>query len=173
MTTMPANPTPAEVVVVPLEPTEEITVALNKWCDDPSMHGDDIYRAFIALAARPAAPTQSAAQTGEVDEAAIGRDFLRAMEAAAPEYPWLASWSPAESYGELITDLLALAFPDTPKNAEIEVTYEVWQDDMMVASSSSEAEAVHYAFVYGQDGPVELKKAVTTRTILSQQEPSQ
>jgi|GEM_PF-3734469 len=65
-------------------------------------------------AAYPAQPQPTQQGGADRDEAAIGRDFLRSIEAAIPEYPWLASWSPAEHYGELIGDLLDLAFPDKP-----------------------------------------------------------
>ncbi|CAL62446.1 Hypothetical protein HEAR2315 [Herminiimonas arsenicoxydans] len=42
-------------------------------------------------------------------------------------------------------------------------TFEIWQDGMCVASSSgpredAQREALHYAAVYGQDGPVELRE---------------
>lgn len=68
---MPADPTPAEGVVVPEVPTREMLAAGQEaWLDsagaDPS---EEVYRAM--LAARPAAPTQSAAQTGEVLKARV------------------------------------------------------------------------------------------------------
>ena len=69
---MPSNPTPAEGVVVPLEPMPEMLAAFwrqkNTGSQVPGETGDDRsdYAAYRAmLAARPAAPTQSAAQTGE------------------------------------------------------------------------------------------------------------
>jgi hypothetical protein len=40
---------------------------------------------------------------------------------------------------------------------------EVWQNGMMVAGASGDdfervhAEAMHYAFIYGQDGPTEIR----------------
>lgn len=42
-----------------------------------------------------------------------------------------------------------------------EVEFEIWQDDMPVASASgsreiAEREARHYAMMYGQDGPVTI-----------------
>ena len=48
-----------------------------------------------------------------------------------------------------------------------EIAWEVWQDDMLVASSTSEADARHYLAVYSQDGPARLVKAVTHRTDLT------
>lgn len=48
-----------------------------------------------------------------------------------------------------------------------EVQWEIWQDDMMVASSTSEADAHHYLAVYSQDGPAHLVRAETTRHRLS------
>ena len=74
---MPVNPTPAEGVVVPrdlLPILEQI-----KMLSDPNKHIEPSRQALdaiwgmahtleTALAARPAAPTQSAAQTGEVEQ---------------------------------------------------------------------------------------------------------
>lgn len=84
---MPANPTPAEGVVVPLEPMPEMLAAFwrqkNTGSQVPGETGDDRsdYAAYRAmLAARPAAPTQSAAQTGEVfDE--LADDLYRRADA--------------------------------------------------------------------------------------------
>lgn len=53
-----------------------------------------------------------------------------------------------------------------------EVAYEVWEDDMIVASSTDEADARHYHAVYSQDGPVSLQRAVTTRTMLIAAQPT-
>lgn len=75
---MPVNPTPAEGVVVPIYPTEAMLDAAHgvpvmtfegKPVYTTSREAEAIYRAM--LAARPSAPTQSAAQTGEVT-----RDWL-------------------------------------------------------------------------------------------------
>ena len=74
--TMPADPTPAEGVVVPLEPTPEMVEA--GWRAKGGSHeGRPVWKCTVdvqvaliylaMLAARPAAPTQSAAQTGEVE----------------------------------------------------------------------------------------------------------
>lgn len=46
-----------------------------------------------------------------------------------------------------------------------EAEYEIWQDDMPVAGASGPrdrafAEAMHYAQVYGQDGPVSVCEVV-------------
>lgn len=46
---------------------------------------------------------------------------------------------------------------------ETDVQYEVWQGDYLVASSDALSDAQHYMAVYGQDGLVEAKTAVTTR----------
>ena len=63
---MPANPTPAEGVVVPLEPTEAMLEA--GYLNSDALTAEDVVGFWSAmLAARPAAPTQSAAQTGEVE----------------------------------------------------------------------------------------------------------
>lgn len=44
-----------------------------------------------------------------------------------------------------------------------EVQYEVWQDDMPVASADRLSDAQHYMAMYGQDGPVKAKTAFTYR----------
>lgn len=49
-----------------------------------------------------------------------------------------------------------------------EVTYEVWQEGMIVASSSDISDATHYLIVYGQDGDAQLLKATTERTFLTE-----
>ena len=100
MTTMPVNPTPAEGVVVPLEPMPEMLAAFwrqkNTGSQVPGETGDDRsdYAAYRAmLAARPAAPTQSAAQTREVDSAkACGDRMVRVADALMP---WLKNYPPS------------------------------------------------------------------------------
>jgi hypothetical protein len=47
--------------------------------------------------------------------------------------------------------------------SETEISFEVWQDGDMVAAADSLADAEHFMLVYGQDGPVEAKTAITTR----------
>lgn len=71
---MPVNPTPAEGVVVPLEATDAMMDAMFDAARQRERHMDgevgyvQLRAAWeAALAARPAAPTQSAAQTGEVE----------------------------------------------------------------------------------------------------------
>ncbi|MFY2843552.1 hypothetical protein ACOTJF_17840 [Achromobacter ruhlandii] len=39
----------------------------------------------------------------------------------------------------------------------MEIDYEVWQDDCMVASANCPKEASHYAAMYAQDGEVQVK----------------
>ena len=55
----------------------------------------------------------------------------------------------------------ALAAPGG--EGEVETQFEVWQGDDFVAGADTLSDAQHYAVVYGQDGPVEIKVAVTTR----------
>jgi hypothetical protein len=49
---------------------------------------------------------------------------------------------------------------------EVDVTFEVWEDDMMIASSTDEADARHYLAVYSQDAPNRLVRAETRRTTI-------
>jgi hypothetical protein len=46
---------------------------------------------------------------------------------------------------------------------ETDVQFEVWQDGDMVASADALSDAEHFMLVYGQDGAVEAKTAITTR----------
>ena len=52
---------------------------------------------------------------------------------------------------------------------ETETVFEVWEDDLMVASASAstEAEGLHYFAVYSQDGPVKLVRAETVRQVIA------
>jgi len=49
-------------------------------------------------------------------------------------------------------------------SAETDIQFEVWQDGNLVAFSDDIPDAQHFMAVYGQDGPVEDKTAVTVRT---------
>lgn len=44
-----------------------------------------------------------------------------------------------------------------------EITWEVWEDDLLVASSTEQADALHYLKVYSQDADVVIKTAFTVR----------
>ena len=49
---------------------------------------------------------------------------------------------------------------------ERHVTYQVWCGDRYEAGSDDLSDALHYCLVYGQDGPVELRKVVSFTTTL-------
>lgn len=44
--------------------------------------------------------------------------------------------------------------------AEVTADFEIWQDGMMVASSTDHDDAMHYVFVYEQDGPVVMYRVI-------------
>jgi hypothetical protein len=48
-------------------------------------------------------------------------------------------------------------------SAETDIQFEVWQDGFMVAAADDIPNAQHYMVIYGQDGSVEAKTAITTR----------
>jgi hypothetical protein len=48
-------------------------------------------------------------------------------------------------------------------SAETDIQFEVWQDGDVVATADSLSDAQHFMVIYGQDGPVEAKTAITTR----------
>lgn len=66
----------------------------------------------------------------------------------------------------------ATALSEHGGGGEVEYEFEVWQDDAMMASvcctdyATAKGEADHYALMYGQDGPVEVrmyeKRRITT-----------
>jgi len=62
--------------------------------------------------------------------------------------------------------ITARALP-LPKAGETETAFEIWEDDLMVASASTEAEGRHYFAVYSQDGPVKLVRAETVRQVIA------
>lgn len=96
MTTMPANPTPAEGAVVPLE----LLQRAHTFIEDCAFNGElqptadsenpcELATDLAAyIAARPAAPTQSAAQTGEVETEAT--DLVARLNNA-----WVETVSPS------------------------------------------------------------------------------
>ena len=94
--TMPANLTPAEGVVVPrdlLPILEQIKMLSDPKHIEPSRQALDAiwgmaHTLETALAARPAAPTQSAAQTGEVETEAT--DLVARLNNA-----WVETVSPS------------------------------------------------------------------------------
>ena len=60
------------------------------------------------------------------------------------------------------------ALAECRKDAEGDrsVVYEVWHDDFCQAGSDDEAEARHYAMLYGQDGPVTLYRIVSFKSAM-------
>ena len=96
---MPANPTPAEGVVAPLDPdfAEALIEKLTEIATRDDLKGRHVVfntevRSIATivgvaakvigrpLAARPAAPTQSAAQTGEVEDWRLVRQLVEMMD---------------------------------------------------------------------------------------------
>lgn len=61
----------------------------------------------------------------------------------------------------------ASAEPAARDGGEDAVQYEVWQDDMLVASSDILSDAQHFAMIYGQDGPLDVIVATTRRVIVA------
>lgn len=102
MTAMPANPTPAEGVVVPIYPTEAMLDAAHE-VPVMTFEGEPVYTTsreaeaiYLAmLAARPAAPTQSAAQTGEEAATLIEAQAaeIEGLRKAVEEAVTAAMWS--------------------------------------------------------------------------------
>jgi len=61
---------------------------------------------------------------------------------------------------------IALPLPKAGE-METETAFEIWEDNLMVASASTEAEGLHYFAVYSQDGPVKLVRAETVRQVIA------
>jgi len=76
------------------------------------------------------------------------------------EGPWADSYDLAIAAWNTRTTPPARSYADE----DVETQWEVWEDDLMVASSTDEADARHYLAVYSQDGPVRLLKSVSVRT---------
>lgn len=80
---------------------------------------------------------------------------------SCPICPTAAFELKRSGYPATVTPLVASAPP--VGDAEVEYEFEVWQGDAMQAGGSAttvgsvQAEAEHYAMMYGQDGPVEVK----------------
>lgn len=68
---------------------------------------------------------------------------------------------------KIVREALAIAkqsaSSENPATGEVEYEYEVWQDDALQAGgrendyASAKSEANHYAMMYAQDGPVEVR----------------
>jgi len=134
-----------------------------------------------------------AIRTGERDDHYLVQAFMRhrlafstpaASDAEAVERvaraiyeeddPWHKVWpwpdlqedqAGADKYREIARAAIR-ALP-LPKAGETETVFEVWEDDLMVASASTEAEGLHYFAVYSQDGPVKLVRAETVRQVIA------
>lgn len=67
---------------------------------------------------------------------------------------------------EALLATAAAAAPEAQGDGEVEYEFEVWQNDSLLAGGSTsdyttaKSEADHYAFMYGQDGPVEVRMYV-------------
>ena len=66
----------------------------------------------------------------------------------------------------IAADIRALPLPKAGE-METETAFEIWEDDLMVASASTEAEGLHYFAVYSQEGPVKLVRAETVRKVIA------
>lgn len=132
--------------------------------------------------------TQNSTPGAGINEAREAIDWLkvsREHEQFALKGPWIGVQTPHYALSGLFKAMgdeiaaLRKAFATTPalsepeqRGGEEDVSWEVWEDDMMVASSSTEADALHYLAVYSQDGPVRLVKAVTHRFPLAAATPA-
>jgi len=108
-----------------------------------------------ALPADVVALVIAAREAWEVD-AVSGNALDRALEKFASRVP----------YENEPDDARALPLPKAGE-METETAFEIWEDDLMVASASTEAEGLHYFAVYSQDGPVKLVRAETVRQVIA------
>lgn len=116
----------------------------NYECSD---EGHENRRADVALI-RAALAAQPAASAEPSDEYRRGYEAGKSVadEARAELKACREAFDLATRYGRPAGDAVAAD----------EITYEIWQDDMMVASSNDPKDASHYAAVYSQDGPVKV-----------------
>lgn len=90
-------------------------------------------------------------------------DHADAVLSAAKGRPITLHMEPWDECKDTFLGDARAALAAMPK-IEAEVTWEVWEDDLMVANSTDEANARHYFAVYSQDGPVRLVRCETVRT---------
>jgi hypothetical protein len=147
---------------------------LRQWQQDRSEWHDDtileIVSEFIEWWRNPTTDTQSDWTGGRawpemLDQVAEYFAEFEQERAGAGIY---SQEEIAELAGEFATGLADhLASTDTQSDAVRdgpEITYEVWEDDFLVASSSSLTDAGHYLAVYSQNAEFRFVKAETYRT---------
>ena len=142
----------------------------DQWFEKLGVEDHALVGGYRAKAEEIVAPSLAKADAliaaGLVRSPIVGEGVERVARAVELE---LRDAEPAFYDGAIRTGVRAAlaAMPDRRALlGEVETTYEVWQDDMMVASADSETDGRHYLAMYAQDGPAVLKRAVTTRAIL-------
>lgn len=142
------------------------------------VHWFDVIRAIEMALSTPPAQAEASTLPGEVVAWASGDQLAQHTdpEPTDPLHAEAGLYLPLrKTRGGKFTTPLYASPPTTPavesgeddRGFETEVTFEVWEDDMLVASSTDEADARHYLAVYSQDGPVKMVKAVTTRAAIN------
>ena len=114
---------------------------------------------------RLADPRMTAAEASPLNAIRYAVESWQEYGDPADAMTFLDMWEQGDlSESEQYREWCLAAAPVPPAGGEgepDEVEYQVWQDDMMVAASDTRREAEHYAAIYGQDGPVELKHRVS------------
>lgn len=130
------------------------------------------YSAEAIVAHRLAFSTPAASDVAQMREACakVAKDFAAAIATQKTHPDPLPidtneGWRRVEDAALDIADAIA-ALP-LPKVGETETAFEIWEDDLMVASASTEAEGLHYFAVYSQDGPVKLVRVETVRQVIA------
>lgn len=92
---------------------------------------------------------------------------LTAEEKLCREQANALGWRKRAEYLEGYLKALSAMPASSGEVGQIEVLFEVWQNDDLVASSADESDARHYLAVYGQHGAATLVRAETVRTTLT------
>lgn len=121
----------------------------------------DAQRAGMRAALAAAEAGEPVALTSE-DEASL----MRALAASGKEIPWQGDYTPVTIRAGTVASPPSEASRDERETASpgpwpTEAEYELWQNDEFAAGASGSPEdaarqIMHYAAVYGQDGPVKI-----------------
>ena len=157
---VPAEAQPGEWVLVPREPTQAMLDA-GHWPCVQGRGAKSVWATMLAAAPQPPAEAQPVAY-------ADPQAFANFKERGHLGGPHGREWMWAKPDAGLVP-VYAHPPPSTPEaqgGGEVEYEFEVWQDDSLLAGGSTsdyataKSEADHYALMYGQDGPVEVRMYV-------------
>ena len=128
----------------------------------------DDHRSFMAIVRKHYPAHRLAFSTPAASDAEAMARALKAAHEALSRANVTAYLDMPEDTADVVARavIAALLLPKAGE-METETAFEIWEDDLMVASASTEAEGLHYFAVYSQDGPVKLVRAETVRQVIT------